>query len=133
MKRWFVLGSLLLSGLIAGCASDTDLHVLQADTSILQRQNSERHQTVEARVQQLSERVAQFEQSQLAARRDLARINATLDELRVQLQRLRGDVQETQIQAQRGTTGGEGAAASRLTNFETRLGDLEKQLRVLPR
>ena len=133
MKRVLVLVSLLLSGLIAGCASGTDLHVLQADTSGLQRQNSERHQTVEARVQQLSERVAQFEQSQLAARRDLARINATLDELRVQLQRLRGDVQETQIQAQRGTTGGEGVSASRLANFETRLGDLEKQLRVLPR
>jgi hypothetical protein len=83
-------------------------------------------------VQQLNERVAQFEQSQLAARRDLARINATLDELRVQLQRLRGDVQETQTQAQRGAAGGEGVSASRLANFETRLGDLEKQLRTLP-
>ena len=93
MKRVFALVSLLLSGLIAGCASGTDLHAIQADTSGLQRQNTERHQTVEARVQQLGERVAQFEQSQLAARRDLARINATLDELRVQLQRLRGDIQ----------------------------------------
>lgn len=132
MKQVFALVSLLLSGLLAGCASDTDLHAIQADTSGLQRQNTERHQTVEARVQQLGERVAQFEQSQLAARRDLARINATLDELRVQLQRLRGDVQETQIQAQRGGTGGEGVSASRLANFETRLGDLEKQLRTLP-
>jgi outer membrane murein-binding lipoprotein Lpp len=83
MKQMFVLVSLLLSGLIVGCASDTDLHAIQADTSGLQRQNTQRHQTVEARVQQLGERVAQFEQSQLAARRDLARINATLDELRV--------------------------------------------------
>ena len=83
-------------------------------------------------MQQLSERVAQFEQSQTAARRDLARINAALDELRVQLQRLRGDAQETQIQAQRGTRGGEEVSASRLTNFETRLDDLEKQLRALP-
>jgi chromosome segregation ATPase len=132
MKQMFVLVSLLLSGLIVGCASDTDLHAIQADTSGLQRQNTQRHQTVEARVQQLGERVAQFEQSQLAARRDLARINATLDELRVQMQRLRGDVQETQTQAQRGTTGGEGVSASRVTNFETRLGNLEKQLRALP-
>ena len=132
MKRVFALVVLLLSGLIASCASDTDLHAIQADTSGLQRQNTERHQTVEARVQQLGERVTQFEQSQLAARRDLARINASLDELRVQLQRLRGDVQETQIQAQRGTTGGEGVSRARLANFETRLGDLEKQLRALP-
>jgi hypothetical protein len=63
----------------------------------------------------------------------LARINATLDELRVQLQRLRGDVQETQTQAQRGRTGSEGVSSSRLANFETRLGELEKQLRALPR
>jgi chromosome segregation ATPase len=128
----FALVSLLLSGLIAGCASDADLHAIQADTSGLQRQDSARHLTVEARVQQLNERVARFEQSQLAARRDLAQINATLDELRVQLQRVRGDVQETQIQAQRGRTGSEGVSASRLANFETRLGDLEKQLRDLP-
>ena len=84
-------------------------------------------------MQQLSERVAQFEQAQTAARRDLARINAALDELRVQLQRLRGDAQEAQIQVQRGTPGGEEASATRLTNFETRLDDLEKRLRALPR
>jgi chromosome segregation ATPase len=84
-------------------------------------------------VQQLGDRVAQFEQAQTAARRDLARINAALDELRVQLQRLRGDAQEAQMQVQRGTRGGEEVSAARLTNFETRLDDLEKQLRVLPR
>jgi chromosome segregation ATPase len=133
MKRVLALVTLLLSGLIVGCASGTDLQALQADTAGLQRQNSERHLTVDARVQQLHERVVQFEQSQLAARRDLARINATLDELRVQLQRLRGDVQETQTQAQRGRTGSEGVSSSRLANFETRLGELEKQLRALPR
>jgi chromosome segregation ATPase len=133
MKRWFVLVSLLLPSLIMGCASDTELQALHADTSALQRQSRARHQTVEAQVQQLSERVAQFEQVQTAARRDLARINAALDELRVQLQRLRGDAQEAQMQVQRGTSGGEEVSAARLANFETRLDDLEKQLRALPR
>jgi outer membrane murein-binding lipoprotein Lpp len=133
MKRGFVLVSLLLPGLVMGCASGTELQALHADTSALQRQSSTRHQTVDAQVQQLSERVAQFEQAQIAARRDLARINATLDELRVQLQRLRGDAQEAQIQVQRGTPGGEEVSAARLANFETRLDDLEKQLRALPR
>jgi chromosome segregation ATPase len=133
MERWFVSVSLLLANLIMGCASDTDLQALHANTSALQHQSSTRHQTVEARVQQLGDRVAQFEQAQTAARRDLARINAALDELRVQLQRLRGDAQEAQMQVQRGTRGGEEVSAARLTNFETRLDDLEKQLRVLPR
>jgi outer membrane murein-binding lipoprotein Lpp len=128
MKRWFVLMSLFLPGLIMGCASETDLQALQTGTSALQRQSSTRHQTVEARVQQLSERVTQFEQAQIAAQRDLARINAALDELRVQLQRLRGDAREAQIQVQRGTQGGEEVSAARLTNFESRLDDLEKQL-----
>jgi chromosome segregation ATPase len=131
MKRWFALVSLLLPGLIIGCASDTELQALHASTSALQRQGSTHYQTVEARVQQLSDRVAQFEQAQTEARRDLARINAALDELRVELQRLRGDVQETQIQAQRGTPSGEEVSAARLANLETRLDDLEKQLRAL--
>ena len=132
MKRWFVLVSLLLPSLIMGCARDTELQVLQADTSTLQRQSSARHQTVAARVQQLSDRVAQFEQAQTAARRDLARINAALDELRVELQRLRGDAQEAQIQVRRGTPRGEEVSPARLANFEARLDDLEKQLRALP-
>jgi chromosome segregation ATPase len=55
----------------------------------------------------MSDRVAQFEQAQSAARQDLARIDAAVDELRVELQRLRGDAQEAQMQVQRGTQGGE--------------------------
>jgi len=133
MKRWYIWISLLLPGLIIGCASDKELQAVQADTVSLQRQNRSQHQTVEARVQQLSDRVSQFEQTQTAARRDLARINAALDELRVQLQRLRGDAQETQLQVQRGTRGeGEEVSAAKLANFEARLNDLEKQLQALP-
>src|SRR5919197_189925 len=133
MKRWFVWVSLLLPNLIMGCARDTDLQALHADTATLQRQSSAHHQTVEARVQQLRDRVAQFEQAQMSARQELARINAALDELRVQLQRLRGDAQEAQMQVQRGTPGGEEVTAAKLANFEARLDDLEKQLRALPR
>jgi chromosome segregation ATPase len=132
MKRWLVLVSLLLSSLVISCASDKEMQTLQADTTTLQRQSSARHQTVAARVQQLSDRVAQFEQAQTAARRDLARINAALDELRVELQRLRGDAQEAQIQVRRGTPRGEEVSPARLANFEARLDDLEKQLKALP-
>jgi phage shock protein A len=130
MKRWFVLVSLLLHGLITGCARDTDVRALQADTSALGRQTSERHQTVEVRLQRLSDSVTKFEQAQAETRRNVAQVAATLDELRVQLQRLQGDIQETQHQVQRGTVGGERISAMKLADFETRLRELEKQLGV---
>ena len=117
MKRMFVLVSLLLPGLM-GCASDKDLQAMRADAQALERQSSERQQTVEARLQSVNDRVAQFEKSQAEARRDLARTAATLDELRIQLQRLQGDIQETQHRVRRGTTGGEGISATKLADFE---------------
>ena len=132
MKRSSILVSLLFSGLMAGCASDADLHALQEDTSALARQNSTYNQTVAARVQQLSDRVTQFEQSQAETRHEVARAAATVDELRVQLQRLQGDVQETQHLEQRGSTGERGTSANAVANFETRLGEMERQLGVTP-
>ena len=128
MKRLFVLVSLLLPGLMMGCASDQSLQAVRADTQALERQSSERQQTVETRLQNVSDRVAQFEKSQTDTRRDLARTAATLDELRIQLQRLQGDIQETQHRVRRGTTGGEGVSTTKLADLETRLGDLEKQV-----
>jgi tol-pal system protein YbgF len=127
MKRVFVLVSLLLPGLMLGCASDKDLQAVRADAQALERQSSERQQTVESRLQNVSDRVAQFEKSQADTRRDLARTAATLDELRIQLQRIQGDIQETQHRVRRGTTGGEGISATKLADFETRLSELEKQ------
>ena len=128
MKRLFVLVSLLLPGLMMGCASDQALQAVRADTQALERQSSERQQTVEARLQNVSDRVAQFEKSQADTRRDVTRIATTADELRVQMQRLQGDIQETQQRVRRGTTGGEGLSATKMADLETRLGDLEKQV-----
>jgi TolA-binding protein len=132
MKRSSILVSLLLSGLTTGCASDSDLHALQTDTTVLARQNSAYNQTVTARVQQLSDRVTQFEQSEAETRREVARAAATVDELRVQLQRLQGDIQETQHLEQRGSTGEGEASAAEVANFETRLGEMERKLGVAP-
>lgn len=132
VKRCLVLGSVLLPVLMTGCARDTDLQALQADTSVLARQSSAQQQTVEARVQMLRDRVSQFEQSQAETRRGVAQAAATLDALRIQLQRIKGDIQETQHVVQRGPTGDEEISASQLADFEIRLRDLERQLRVLP-
>jgi len=127
MKRLFVLVSLLLPGLIMGCASDSDMRALRTDTLALERQSSERQQTVEARLQTLSDRAAQFEKSQADTRRDLARTAATLDELRIQMQRLQGDIQETQHRVRRGTSG-EPVSTTKLADVEIRLSALEQQL-----
>src|SRR5215470_6732581 len=127
MKPLCVLVSLLLLGLIAGCASDSDVRALRTDTLVLERQRSELQQTVEVRLQTLGERVAQFEKSQAETRRDLARTTATLDELRIQMQRLQGDIQETQHRMRRGTDG-ETISTTKLADFETRLSALEQQL-----
>src|SRR5262249_34763508 len=127
MKRVLVLVSLLLPGLMMCCASDRDLQAMRADAQALERQSSERQQTAEARLQSASDRIAQFEKSQTEARRDLARTAATLDELRVQLQRLQGDIQETQYRVRRGTTGGEGISATKMADFEPGLSEWEKQ------
>ena len=115
-----------------GCASDADLHALQADTSVLARQNSTYSQTVAARVQQLNDRVIKFEQSEAETRREVAQAAATVDALRVQLQRLQGDVQETQHLEQRGPTSEEEVSAAEVANFETRLGEMERKLGVTP-
>ena len=132
MKRSLLVVSLLLSGLMAGCASDSDLRAVQADTSVLARQNGAYNQTTAARVEQLNDRVIQFEQSLGETRREVARAAATVDELRVQLQRLQGDVQETQHLEQRGSTGDGEASAAEVSNFETRLGEMEHKLGVTP-
>lgn len=132
MQRALIGVCLIVSGLMTGCASDTDLSALQANTSALERQSSTNQRTAAARVQQLSDRVTQFEQSQAQTRRDVARAAATVDELRVQLQRLQGDVQETVHLSQRGSTGGEEASAAEVANFATRLHELEQKLGVAP-
>ena len=127
MKRWFVLVSLLLPGLIVGCASDSDVRALRTDTLVLERQRSELQQTVEARLQTVGDRVAQFEKTQAETRRELARTTATLDELRIHMQRLQGDIQETQHRVRRGTNG-ETGSSTKLADMETRLNALEQQL-----
>jgi hypothetical protein len=69
MKRVFVLVSLLLPGLVMGCASDRDLQAVRADAQALERQSSERQQTVEVRLQNVSDRVRSYGLSQDNGRR----------------------------------------------------------------
>jgi len=132
MKQWLGMVGLLLPVLMAGCTPQNEVHTLRAHTVALERQSSAQRQTVDARVQQLSDRLTQVEQAQAATRRDLARIAATLDEFRGHMQRLQGAIQETERQTQRSTTQGEGGSSTRLANVENRLRALAKRLAVAP-
>jgi chromosome segregation ATPase len=85
---------------------------------------------MEAQIQQLSDRLTQLEQAQAAARRNVVQAAATVNALRGQLQRFQGAMQKIRRQVPRGPTEREQVTATRLTNVETRLRALQKQLRV---
>jgi chromosome segregation ATPase len=122
----------LLPVLLAGCASQTEVQAVRADTVALERQGSAQHQTIGARVQQLSDRLTEIERAQAATRRDLARVAAMVDEVRGQMQRLQGAFEETQHELQSAPTVGEGVTATRLARLDARLRALAKQLAVAP-
>ena len=132
MKPWVGMARILLPVLLAGCASQTEVQAVRADTVALERQGSAQHQTIEARVQHLSDRFTELDRAQAAIRRDLARVAAMVDEVRGQLQRVQGAIEETQHQLQSAPTVGEGGSAARLTQLDTRLRALAKQLAVAP-
>lgn len=132
MKQQVVCLSLLLASLHLGCATDTELQGAQVDAVTLARQQSERHQTVETRLQQLNDRVLKFGPSQEETRRSVSRLVTTVDDVRIQLQRLQADIQETLRRAQRSAGGAaDPQSAAKLSEFDARLGELEKQLRTL--
>ena len=130
MTRCGVGVRLLLPVLMLGCARDTELPAVQADMVAVEWQSRTRYQTVEARMQELSDRLTQVEHAQVEIRRTTAQGMATLDALWIRLQHLQGEVQKVQRRAQRSPTAGERVAAARLAHWERRLRTLAKQLRV---
>jgi tol-pal system protein YbgF len=125
MKSWYVeLGSLCAAFLV-GCASQQDIQALRADVQALERQRSPRNDA-EQRLQAVGEQLARVEQSQLDARRELAQTVAATQELRVELQRLRGEVQETRQQMKRGFT-----STPERETLSTKLAELQTRLEAL--
>lgn len=131
MKQLGICLSVGLASLFLGCATDSDVQGMQVDAATLARQQSERHLSVDARVQQLSNRIQKFGPSQDETQRSVARLTKTVDEVRIQLQRLQTEIQETLRRAQRSAGSADPQAAARMTEFDARLGELEKQLRSL--
>jgi len=132
MKPWLGILRVLLPALLAGCASQPAVQAVRADTVALERQGSAQRQTIGARVQQLSDRLTEIDRAQAATRRDMARVAAMVDEVRGDIQRLQGAVEETQHQVQSAPTEGEGETATRLARLDARLRELAQQLALTP-
>ncbi len=130
MTQGRVWAGLLLPVLMMGCARDRDLQAMQAAMVAFEWQNNTSHQTVEARVQQVSDRLTELEHTQAETRQAVAQMATTLDGLRLQLQRIQGAVQKTKHQVHRGARKSARDAAVRVANIERRLRALTTRLHM---
>jgi tol-pal system protein YbgF len=124
MRRTRLLGTLVLAGILAGCAAQEDMQRLQAEMTAIRNQRVEREADVEQRLQTLGERVANVERNQ-------AQSVATSEELRVEIQHLRDEVQQAlrHLQGDTGNAfGARDALATKLAELETRMRELEATL-----
>jgi tol-pal system protein YbgF len=126
MKPWYMLAGWLLFATLVGCASQQDVQTLRADLQAMERQRSPREHDLEQRLQVVSDQLGRVEQSQIDSRRELAQTVAATQELRVELQRLRGEVQETRQQMKRGFT-----ATPERETMSTKLAELQTRLETL--
>ena len=126
MRRSLVCVSLLLAGVLTSCVSQSDLQALRADLTALERERRQRDQDMTERLGTLNTRLALPEQGQVDLRRELAQIVAAQDELRVEIQKLRGNIQEVQHRTQQGIgPDARDVFATKLAELETRLAALE--------
>jgi tol-pal system protein YbgF len=128
MKRVLALVSVLLVASGFGCASQGELDALRAEVTALERQLGPRGRDANGRLNSLGEQVARLEQSQTDVRRELAQTKSATEDLRVNLQRVRGELQEAQNRTQRQpelAADRRNAFASKLAELETRLAELE--------
>jgi tol-pal system protein YbgF len=124
MKRARLLGTLVLAGFLAGCSAREDRQRLQAEMAAIRNQQAERKTEVNQRLQTLDEHIANIERNQ-------AQTVATSEELRTEMQRLHGEVQQALRRAQGGAPtafGTRDALATKLAELETRMRDLETTL-----
>ncbi len=131
MRLARVWGSLVLASCLAGCATEVDLRGVHENTTALVRQQSERHLSVDARMQQLHDRLGQFAPAHAETKRRVTQLTTAVDGIRVQLQRLQADVQETLRRAQRSAGKGEDVSAAQWEELQRRLNDLEQQLHAI--
>ena len=116
MRRFVIVASFLVAGLLAGCTSDVDMANMRDNTLHSTQIQVDQVTTME-------ERLARFEAAEAERQRGLVRLNAALDELRVQQRSLRGDIEELQYRQEQSSSGMD----VRLTALDQRLLSLESQ------
>ncbi|MDH3602876.1 MAG: tol-pal system protein YbgF [Candidatus Tectomicrobia bacterium] len=124
MKRLLLLISLLCSGFVVGCVTQGELQALRADVAALERTRAQQKQEVSSRLEALDTRL---ERPDVDMRRELAQNLAATEELRVEVQGLRGKMQELQ----HGIQNGVGPSAEMRDIFATKLAELETRLAAL--
>ena len=124
MKRLLILSGLLGSGFLVGCATQGELQALRADVAALERNRTEQKQVVSSRLQTLDTRLDRPDSD---VRRELAQNVAATEDLRIEVQSLRGNIQELQYGAQNGL----GPSAEMRDSFATKLAELETRLAAL--
>jgi tol-pal system protein YbgF len=124
MKRLLLLISLLCCGWVVGCVTQGELQALRADVAALERNRAQQKQEVSSRLDTLG---ARLEQPDADMRRELAQNLAATEELRVEVQGLRGHIQEFQ----HGIQNGVGPSAEMRDIFATKLAELETRLAAL--
>jgi tol-pal system protein YbgF len=124
MKRLLLLISLLCSSFVVGCVTQGELQALRADVAALERNRAQQKQEVSSRLHALDTRL---EQPDADMRRELAQNLAATEELRVEVQGLRGNMQELQ----HGIQNGVGPSAEMRDIFATKLAELETRLAAL--
>lgn len=127
MRKLFVLVSVLLSGCVISCVGQSDLQALRADLTALERERRQGDQQFAERLETLDTRVTLPEKGQVDLRRELAQTIASNEELRVEIQQLRGTVEEIQHNMKQGL----GPTAEMRDIFATKLAELETRLATL--
>ena len=132
-KRYVRFGlPLLCAAAMLGCAvTQADIQALRADVAALERDRAQQRRDLAGRLERLDSRMSGPESE---IRRELAQTLSANDNLRVELQALRGQVEELQFRSQRGAgmSGEVGdILADKTAELETRVYALEQ--RVDPR
>ena len=113
MRRLALFANLLMAGFLSGCTSEVDMANMRDNTLHNTQIRSDQVTTIQ-------ERVARLEASEEERQRSLIRMTATLDELRLEQRKLRGEFEELQYhQEQVGA------------DLDYRLTALDQRLRIL--
>ena len=112
-RRFAVFANLLLAGFLAGCTAEVDMANMRDNTLHSTQIRSEQVTTIQ-------DRMAQLEESETERQRGLLRMTAALDELRLELRKLRGELEEFQYRQEQ---------AGNDLNY--RLTALDQRLRIL--